>query len=158
MVLGFPTCSPRQGRTSSSLAALGGATLRVTAGISDSASSLAVDLDGAAPVLPRPIGTYCYIPPPYTQGLELWGSRLSLGLHVSSVLQELACCRTRCTASPFFFCPSEPWLVLPIWFTWLVLVCQRLVSGTEADAPKDHMPRTILNRRARSFTLNVCQH
>lgn len=77
----------------------------------------------------------------------------SLGLHVSSALQELACCRTRCTARPFFFCPSEPWLVLPIWFTWLVCICQCLASGTEVDAPKDHMPCAILNRIARAETL-----
>lgn len=58
----------------------GGAPLRVTAGIPDSASLLAMHLDGAATVLPRPIGMHCYIPPPCTQGQELWRSRLRLSV------------------------------------------------------------------------------
>lgn len=116
----------------------GGAALRGTAGISDSASSLTMDLGGAAPFLLRPTGMYCYILPPSWRGLEL-GSRLHLsGCTMSSVLWELDCSRTRCPASPLFFCPSEPQLVLPIRFTQLALVfCQCPVSGTEVDAPED---------------------
>lgn len=134
VILGFP------GKAEPVLfSLLWGAALRGTAGISDSASSLTMDLGGAAPVLCRPTGMYCYILPPSWRGLELWGSRLHLsGCTMSSVLWELACSRTRCPASPLFFCPSESQLVLPIRFTQLALIfCQCPVSGTEVDAPKD---------------------